>query len=121
VKSWIKPEAPRQIPWTAVNKPLCGCAVSRVSSAGLALRSGPPFDQQIERENPWKGDPSYRIIPRTARTADLKMYHLHVDPVSVYLIDKPTEVDQYNCQEKTNHESSTDRQRSGDRVSGYPG
>jgi D-proline reductase (dithiol) PrdB len=83
VKSWIKLETPRQIPWTAVKKPLCECALSLISSAGLALRSDPPFDQKIERENPWYGDPSYRVIPQTARTADVKMYHLHVDPFFV--------------------------------------
>lgn len=83
VKSWIKLETPREIPWTPLAKPLSDCTVALISSGGLALKSDRPFDQEGERQNPWWGDPSYRIIPRTATTEDVNIYHLHVDPTFV--------------------------------------
>lgn len=83
VKSWIKLETPREIPWTPLAKPLSDCTVALISSGGLALKTDRPFDQEGERQNPWWGDPSYRIIPRTATTEDVNIYHLHVDPTFV--------------------------------------
>jgi D-proline reductase (dithiol) PrdB len=80
VKSWIARETPRQIPWTPLFKPLADCTLALVSSGGIALKTDRPFDQEGERQNPWWGDPSYRIIPRTATAADIKLYHLHVNP-----------------------------------------
>ncbi len=83
VKSWIKLETPREIPWTPLSKPLSECTVALISSGGLALKTDRPFDQEGERQNPWWGDPSYRIIPRTATEEDVNIYHLHVDPTFV--------------------------------------
>jgi D-proline reductase (dithiol) PrdB len=83
VKSWIKLETPREIPWTPLAKPLSDCTVALISSGGLALKTDRPFDQEGERQNPWWGDPSYRIIPCTATTEDVNIYHLHVDPAFV--------------------------------------
>ena len=80
VKSWIKLEEPREIPWTPLSKPLSGCTVAMISTGGLALKTDRPFDQEGERQNPWWGDPSYRCIPRTATEEDVSLYHLHVDP-----------------------------------------
>jgi D-proline reductase (dithiol) PrdB len=80
IKSWIKLESPREIPWSALSKPLSDCTVSLISTGGIALRNDRPFDQQGERQNPWWGDPSYRIIPRTAKSEDIRVYHLHIDP-----------------------------------------
>ncbi len=40
----------------------------------------PALDQEGERQNPWWGDPSYRILPRTATEKDIRLYHLHIDP-----------------------------------------
>ncbi len=53
VKSWIKMEQPRTIPWTPLDKPLSDCTVSLLSSAGIALKTDQPFDQEGERRNPW--------------------------------------------------------------------
>lgn len=89
VKSWIKLEAPREIPWTDLSRPLSECTVALISSGGIALKTDRPFDQDGERRNPWWGDPSYRIIPNTAKTEDIRVYHLHIDP-------RPTESD-LNC------------------------
>jgi D-proline reductase (dithiol) PrdB len=83
VKSWIKLETPREIPWTPLAKPLSDCTVALISSGGLALKTDRPFDQEGERQNPWWGDPSYRVIPSTATEEDVNLYHLHVDPAFV--------------------------------------
>ena len=80
VKDWIRLEAERDIPWTPLARPLDDCNVALVSSAGLALKNDRPFDQDGERENPWWGDPSYRIIPREATSEELELYHLHIAP-----------------------------------------
>lgn len=80
VRSWIKRETPREIPWTPLERPLSESTVALISSAGLALKSDRPFDQEGERENPWWGDPSYRILPRTTTTGDVNLYHLHMNP-----------------------------------------
>lgn len=80
MRGWMEHEVPpRDIPWTPFGKPLAECTVAFVSSAGVALRSQPPFDQAGERRNPWWGDPSYRLIPRATRTEDVHLYHLHID------------------------------------------
>lgn len=80
IKSWISMERPREIPWTPLAKPLADCSVSLLSSAGIALKTDRPFDQEGERRNPWWGDPSYRILPSTATSPDVRLYHLHIDP-----------------------------------------
>jgi D-proline reductase (dithiol) PrdB len=80
VRSWIRAEQPRQIPWTPLSRPLSKSKVALVSSAGLALKTDRPFDQDGERANPWWGDPSYRVLPRNATGADVHLYHLHINP-----------------------------------------
>lgn len=80
VESWIARESPQEIPWTPLPRPLADCTVALISSAGIALKTDRPFDQEGERQNPWWGDPSYRIIPRTATEGDVELYHLHVNP-----------------------------------------
>lgn len=79
VKTWISLEDPDEIPWTPLQKPLSECTVAIVSSAGIALKSDKPFDQDGERDNPWWGDPSYRVLPRTATADDVGVYHLHIN------------------------------------------
>ncbi|MEJ2212350.1 MAG: glycine/sarcosine/betaine reductase selenoprotein B family protein [Anaerolineae bacterium] len=84
VESWIglepRPEQPLEIPWTPLSRPLAESTIALVSSAGLALRTDRPFDQEGERQDPWWGDPSYRILPRTATADDVRLYHLHIHP-----------------------------------------
>lgn len=80
IKNWIKMEAPRPIPWTPLTKPLSECTVALLSSAGVALKSDTPFDQEGERQNPWWGDPSYRVLPKDATEEQVRLYHLHIDP-----------------------------------------
>ena len=83
IKSWINLEPEREIPWTPLVKPLTECTVALISSGGIALKTDKPFDQDGERQNPWWGDPTYRVIPKTATAEDIKLYHLHVDPTFV--------------------------------------
>ena len=82
VRSWAERDAAqvREIPWTPLAKPLRECTVALVSSSGIARRDDQPFDQDGERRNPWWGDPSFRLIPRETTTADVRVWHLHVDP-----------------------------------------
>lgn len=80
VKSWIKLEPRHDIPWAVLNKPLSECSVALISTGGIALKSDQPFDQDGERRNPWWGDPSYRVIPNTSRTEDVRIWHMHIDP-----------------------------------------
>jgi len=80
IRSWIKLESPREIPWTSLSKPLSDSTVALISTGGIALKTDRPFDQEGERKNPWWGDPSYRIIPRRTRTEDIRVYHMHIDP-----------------------------------------
>lgn len=72
--------APRDpVPWTPLPRPLGEATVALVSTAGLSMLADPPFDIEGERENPWWGDPSYRVIPRTATEADIVASHLHIE------------------------------------------
>ena len=80
IKSWIDLEEPREIPWTPLHKPLHKSTVALVSSAGMALATDKPFDQEIERQNPWFSDPSFRVIPRDTTAEDIRVYHLHINP-----------------------------------------
>jgi D-proline reductase (dithiol) PrdB len=79
VRSWIRREPVRPIPWTRLAKPLSACRVALVSTGAVALRSDRPFDQDGERRNPWWGDPSHRVLPRDATEADVAIYHLHIE------------------------------------------
>jgi D-proline reductase (dithiol) PrdB len=80
LKVWVAMEKPREIPWTPLSKDLSECTVALLSTAGIALKTDRPFDQEGERQNPWWGDPSFRILPNTATENDVRLYHLHIDP-----------------------------------------
>jgi D-proline reductase (dithiol) PrdB len=80
VRTWIQLESPRAIPWTPLPRPLAECTVALISTGGIALKTDRPFDQEGERQNPWWGDPSYRILPNTVKTEDIRVYHQHIDP-----------------------------------------
>jgi D-proline reductase (dithiol) PrdB len=72
--------APRElVPWTPLPQPLSEARIALVSTAALSMRIDRPFDTEGERANPWWGDPSYRVIPRTATERDVVASHLHID------------------------------------------
>jgi D-proline reductase (dithiol) PrdB len=80
VRSWIGREPAQEIPWTLLAKPLGDCRVALFSSAGIARHDQPPFDQDLERRDPWWSDQSWRPIPLGTSEADVGIYHLHIDP-----------------------------------------
>ena len=80
IKAWVAREQARPIPWAPLRRPLADCTVALVSSAAIAVRGDPPFDQDGERRNPWWGDPTFRVIPHGVSPADVELYHLHIDP-----------------------------------------
>jgi D-proline reductase (dithiol) PrdB len=76
--------APRDpVPWTPLPRPLGEATVARrrCLSCWRALRA------EGERQNPWWGDPSYRVIPRTATEGDIVASHLHIE--TAYLQQDP--------------------------------
>src|SRR5262245_43876626 len=60
-----------EIPWTPLRKPVSKCTVALVSTAGVHLRSDPPFKLN--------GDPSYRVIPSDVQPRDLAISHQAYD------------------------------------------
>jgi hypothetical protein len=80
VRSWIEREPAHQIPRNPLAKPLSACRVALVSRAGIARHDQRPFDQQLERCDPWWSDQSWPPIPRGTTEADVGIYHLHIDP-----------------------------------------
>lgn len=86
VEGWIAKEermakeTPREIPWTPIDRPLHECRIAAISSGGIALKTDKPFDGEIERRDPWRSDPSFRILPSTTTEEDVEIHHLHIDP-----------------------------------------
>ena len=80
LRCWANLPRETQIPWTPFARPLSKCNVSLVSSAGIALKTGAPFDLEIETQDPWFADPSYRVLPQSVRTGDIQVCHRHINP-----------------------------------------
>ncbi len=79
MQAWAEheqPSGPRRV--DTARPAAVECRVALVSSAGVA-RVGRPFDQQGERDDPWWGDPSWRVLPLDVTEADVTFSHLHVD------------------------------------------
>lgn len=82
--AWIRSLLPTQefqgeIPWTPVRKSLSKLTFSLVTSAGVALKSDPPFDMEREKREPLWGDRSYRVLPRGTTARDVTVRHLHIN------------------------------------------
>jgi D-proline reductase (dithiol) PrdB len=67
------------IPWTPVAKPVREAKVALLSTAGISMKSDPPFDMDYERANPTKGDGSWRALCADATPDDIVANHLHID------------------------------------------
>jgi D-proline reductase (dithiol) PrdB len=67
------------IPWTSVTKPLAASKVALLSTAGISMKGDPPFDMEMERSNPMRGDPSWRALRADATSASVEVNHLHID------------------------------------------
>lgn len=67
------------IPWTPLEKPIKETTFSLMTSAGISMKSDPPFDVEREKREPTWGDPTYRDIPKTAHQEDIRVNHLHIN------------------------------------------
>ena len=81
--AWIGggiPEKPfsGDIPWTPLRKPLAETTFALMTSAGVSMKTDPPFDMARERREPTWGDPGFRAIPKGAGEADVDVNHLHI-------------------------------------------
>lgn len=80
MQAWAERERPpERVSWTPLNKPLSQCRVAMISTAGIALVGDEPFDEQAERDDPWRGDDGWRAVPATATANDVGIHHLHID------------------------------------------
>lgn len=67
------------IPWTAVTRPLAESKVALLTTAGVSMRDDVPFDMELERRRPTRGDPSWRRLRADATSAQVRVNHLHID------------------------------------------
>jgi len=84
LKAWVQTFIPEgefkgSIPWTPMSKPLSQTTIALVTSAGISLKSDPPFDMEREKREPIWGDRSFRTIPRETTEKDIEVNHLHIN------------------------------------------
>ncbi len=84
LKAWVKTFIPDEdfkgsIPWTPMSKSLSRVTIALVTSAGISLKSDPPFDMEREKREPIWGDRSFRIIPKGTTEKDIHVNHLHIN------------------------------------------
>jgi D-proline reductase (dithiol) PrdB len=84
LKAWIRTFIPNEdfegyIPWTPLSKPLNQTTFSLVTSAGISLKSDPPFDMEREKRDSVWGDRSFRAIPRQTTEKEIAVNHLHIN------------------------------------------
>lgn len=75
-------DLPREdpIPFTRLDKPLSECTVAAITTGGVHLKDGRPFDVEREEREPSWGDPSFRVLPADVDTEQVSVSHLHYDP-----------------------------------------
>jgi D-proline reductase (dithiol) PrdB len=88
LRAWISKDIPEQpfsgqIPWTPLDKSIRETTFSLITTAGISMRSDPPFDMEREKDEPAWGDPSYREIPKTATERDIEVSHLHINTTHI--------------------------------------
>jgi D-proline reductase (dithiol) PrdB len=84
LKAWVRTFIPEEdfkgyIPWTPLRKSLSRTTLTVVTSAGISLKSDPPFDMEREKREAIWGDRSFRTIPRQATEKDIDINHLHIN------------------------------------------
>jgi len=82
--AWVRKFIPDEefkgfIPWTPMAKPLSQTTLGLVTSAGISLKTDPPFDMEREKREAIWGDRSYRAIPRGTTEKDIEVNHLHIN------------------------------------------
>lgn len=68
-----------EIPWSPFTKPLAEAKVALLSTAGLSMKGDTPFDMEYERQNPTRGDSTFRRLPSDATADRIEANHLHID------------------------------------------
>lgn len=95
------------VPWSPLRKPLSGCRVALVSSAGFVLPGQEPFDASVRG-----GDPSFREIPAHADASILVESHrsrsfdhsgMRSDPNLAFPVDRLRELGQSGRIGSVNH------------------
>ena len=88
LSAWIQTFIPDSfdgdIPFQALSKPLAQARLSVVTSAGISLKTDPPFDMEAEKTDPTYGDPTYREIPSGTTGSDIDVNHLHINSSYIY-------------------------------------
>lgn len=89
LSAWINTYIPAgpfkgRIPFTPLEKPLSEATVAAVTSAGISMKSDPPFDMEREKKDPDWGDPTHRVIPKDATGSDIEVNHLHINTSYIY-------------------------------------
>jgi len=84
LSAWINTFIPAEsysgtIPFTPLEKPVSECRIAAVTSAGISMKSDPPFDMEREKAEPDWGDPTHRVIPKHAIGSDISVNHLHIN------------------------------------------
>ncbi len=82
--AWIRTFIPEAeftgpIPWTPLSKPLNQITFAIITSAGISLKSDPPFDMEREKREPLWGDRSFRTIPKGTSEKEINVNHLHIN------------------------------------------
>ena len=82
--AWIGKDIPEadftgDIPWAPLKKPVSETRFTLMTTAGINMKSDPPFNMEREKEEPAWGDPSFREIPNNASEADIDANHLHIN------------------------------------------
>ena len=84
LKAWVRTFIPDEdfkghIPWTPMAKPLNQTTIALVTSAGMSLKTDPPFDMEREKKEAIWGDRSFRAIARKTTEKDIEVNHLHIN------------------------------------------
>jgi D-proline reductase (dithiol) PrdB len=79
--SGVIPDEPTHadIPWAPLEKALGASRVALLSTAGISMKGDAPFDMEMERKRPTRGDPSWRRLRGDATSATIRANHLHID------------------------------------------
>jgi len=84
LKAWVNTFIPEDeyhgyIPWTPMAKPLNQTTVALVTSAGISLKTDPPFDMAREKREPFWGDRSFLFNATATTEKDIEVNHLHIN------------------------------------------
>ena len=82
--AWFAKDIPARpfsgdIPWTPLKKPISETTFTLMTSAGISMKTDPPFDVAREKREPAWGDPTSRRIPASADETEIDVNHLHIN------------------------------------------